>query len=278
MNSVAKLRRLPRRLWNKTDPLRKNLQSRLDLPKEGSTAVFLIGCGRSGTNMVARRISRSWQVSFYNEGDAAAFDDYRLKAFPVIDDLRRSSGTRITLFKPILDTHLALKLLDELAPAKLLFVYRHYSDVINSSIKRFGPENWPGRVQAWMEADFAEFAASPPPQKTRETIRSLWQPGLDAPSAIALYWLFYNRLYFDLHLDRNPQAQLIPYELAVSQPETEFQALSRFLGIRYFPEMIAGISTASVKKEEGPQIVAPIRECCDELWLQMREQRVGVNG
>src|SRR5688500_17650022 len=59
--------------------VRRSLWRRWHNPRAVSMSVFLIGCGRSGTNMVTRRLARSWQVDFYNEDHPAAFENYLLR-------------------------------------------------------------------------------------------------------------------------------------------------------------------------------------------------------
>jgi hypothetical protein len=128
-------------------------------------------------------------------------------------------------------------------------------------------------VKDWIEQDFAEFASAPPPPAAQELIRSQWKPSLNPESAIALYWLFYNRLFFDLGLDRNPDAHLIQYEAMVTDPETEFVSICKFLEIKYDPEMIAGINTASIRKDRQPEIEAQIVTCCEEALARLNQAR-----
>jgi hypothetical protein len=100
---------------------------------------------------------------------------------------------------------------------------------------------------------------------------------LNPESAIALYWLFYNRLYFDLGLDRNPESHLTQYEAMVTDPEPEFISICKFLGIRYDPEMIAGINTASIRKDRQPEIDAQIVTCCEETLTRLHQACNGAD-
>jgi hypothetical protein len=248
LNSVKQT--VPAPLRTKTYPLRRQLWQRWSNPTNRSRPVFLIGCGRY----------------LYSEDHGDAFENWRLRDLPTIATLVRRSNAKIVLFKPILDTHLAGKLLNVFPDARLLFVFRHYHDVINSSIQRFGPENWKGRVRRWIEADFAEFSAAPPSARARERIKGLWRPDLGAESAIALYWLFYNSLYYDLGLCNEPQVRLIQYETLVSSSHAQFDSLCRFLGIPLRPQMIEGVFSSSVARQAPAAIAAAIATECEELW------------
>ncbi len=248
---------------------RKHLRQRLQNPSGKSRPIFLVGCGRSGTSMLVYHLARSWQVELYNEDHPAAFERWRLRDLPVLDSLLERSYAPFVLFKPILDTHRTLLLLARFPDAKVLFTFRHYTDVIHSSLKRFGTENRINHVRGWMNEDFAEFATAPPPQETRAFIRSLWNPALSPESGAALYWLFYNRLYFDLGLKGDARVKLVRYESVVANPKPEFQDLCRFLGIPFESQMVEGIFASSVKQAEPPNLDPAVRQACDALWQQL---------
>jgi len=248
---------------------RKRLRQRLQNPSGKSRPVFLVGCGRSGTSMLVYHLARSWRVELYNEDHPAAFERWRLRDLSVLDSLLEQSYAPLVLFKPILDTHRTRLLLARFPEAKVIFAFRHYTDVINSSLKRFGIENRINHVRGWMNEDFAEFATAPPPPKTQAFIRSLWNPALSPESGAALYWLFYNRLYFDLGLKQEARVKLVRYESVVANSQPEFQALCQFLGIPFEPQMVEGIFASSVKQAELPNLDPAVRRACDALWQQL---------
>lgn len=231
-----------------------------------SLPIFLVGCGRSGTSMVLRGLGKSYKVEIYNESNPVAFTKFRLKDFATIEKLNASGYALFKLYKPILDTHMSVKYLSKFPLAKIIFVYRHYSDVISSSIRYFGADNWPSRVAHWIQNDFDEFASAPPPADTKAYIRSLWTNKLSAESSIALYWLFYNRLYIDLGLNRNSRVILINYENVVTKPEVEFRRLCKFLNIGYSQKMVEDMFITSIKHIQLPELEKTIQNECDKLW------------
>jgi hypothetical protein len=196
---------------------------------KSSIPVFLVGCGRSGTNMVTRHLATSPDVELFNEDHPAAFERYRLRPLADIRRLIAISDMRFVLFKPILDTSHCLEWLELFPEAKILFAIRHYDDVINSAMRRFGPAKWSKAVKGWMKKGKAGFAPPEPPASTFDAVSSLWRADLNTVSRHAIYWLFFNRLYFDLKLDRDSRVKLVRYEDAVHQPEIEFRDICRFL-------------------------------------------------
>ncbi|GAG76799.1 unnamed protein product [marine sediment metagenome] len=230
---------------------RKSVRQRLDNPKGKNQAVFLVGCGRSGTNMVTRRLARSWQVDLYNEDNQEAFNNWRLREVSVIDDLIENGYAHIKLFKPIVETHLSAMFLSRYTTGKILFVYRHFNDVINSSINHFGEERWYSRVKAWVDDDFTEFLPALVPEKTKQFIYSLWDPSLIPVSVLGIYWIFYNRLYFDLGLHEHDRVMLLNYENLVLEPEKSFQNICNFLSLKYYSHMVDDIFSSSIKKRKN---------------------------
>jgi hypothetical protein len=182
------------------------------------------------------------------------------------------SDLRFVLFKPILDTGQCLKWLELFPEAKILFAIRHYDDVINSAMRRFGPAKWSKAVKGWMKRGKAGFAPPEPPASTYDAVSSLWRADLNTVSRHAIYWLFFNRLYFDLKLDRDRRVKLVRYEDAVYQPETEFGDICRFLKIDYSARMVSEIYSGSVGKDPRPEIDGEISSACRELWWKLLER------
>ena len=150
--------------------------------------------------MLVFHLTRSWCIQLYNEDNEAAFQQWFLRDFQTIDQLVENSNASIVLLKPIKDTYQIQNFQAHYSNSKVLFSFRHFDDVIKSSIKRFYidfgqkigktvAEITPP-VDRWMIDDFAEYQAAPPPEKTKALIRGLWHEGLNLESKIALHWLF----------------------------------------------------------------------------------------
>lgn len=249
--------------------LQRSIMRRMLHPSGESRPAFIVGCGRSGTSMLIFHLARTWQVEAYNEDNPAAFHNFRLRDLDTVERLVRDSRAPLTLFKPILSTTLTPSLLQRFPECRVLFVARHYSDVIHSSLRRFGRENRLNHVRAWMAEDFAEFSFAPPPEGTRCAVSDLYRPDLTPEEGAALYWLFYNRLYFDLGLDAEPRVCLVRYESLVEQPEHHFRAIAKRLGIAYTPAMAQGVTAAAVGRSAPPTLSPDIQDACDGLWREL---------
>jgi hypothetical protein len=192
-----------------------------------------------------------------------------LRAPDEVEALVERSSARIALFKPILSTQQSNALLSRFPESKVMFAFRHYYDVINSSILRFGPGNWLDRVNKWGVNDFSEFGEYQPPDCTKETIRTRWKRNLSPADGVALYWLFYNQLYYDIHLDKHKRVLLVNYESIVDDPLPEFTKMSEFLEIKFEPAFVQGVFGSSVRKSTPAEISSDILEECNNLWMRL---------
>ena len=257
------------KLRGKEIEIQKELRRRRSNPSGNSTPVFIVGCGRSGTSMLLMQLSKSWQVEHFNENHPAAFDNWRLREPSIVHRLIQDTYAPIVLFKPILNTSQTRELLSSFPKSKIVFCFRHYDDVINSSLKKFGRENRIGHVRSWISDDFAEFSFASPPEQTKIFIQSRWCPSLNPESGAALYWLFYNRLYFDLKLFEDERVKLIQYEKLVTNPVAVFTSLCQFLGLEFEFHIVEGIFASSVRRDDPPDIDPGIRADCEELWRRL---------
>ena len=219
--------------------------------------------------MLIWQLNNSWQVNVYNENHPAAFYNFRLLDHETVAQLVSKSQTLRTLFKPILDPVQSNLLLARFPLAKLLFPIRNFDDVVNSSLKKFGVYNRIGHVRRWMEDDFAEFAVAPPPEKTKERIRKLWNPQLGPESGAALYWLFYNQLYQDMGLAEDERVLLVHYEMLVTKPHAHFQRIVNHLDIELEDCMVDGVFASSIGRDSRPPIDPAIRKACEALYAEL---------
>lgn len=281
IRGMGRVRAVAHQVQTNVETWRRVQWQRKQNPSGQSTPVFLLGNGRSGTSMLVFHLTRSWHIELYNEDNPSAFEKWFLRDFAIIDDLIEQSPAPIVLLKPIKDTYQVRNLQAHFSNSKVLFSCRHFDDVINSSIKRFyidygrkvgkTIEQITPPVDRWMADDFAEYSASPPPEATKDFIRSLWHKDLNLESKIAMHWLFVNRLFFDLQLYRNMAVKLIRYESLVSHPEQQFKAICQFLEIPFTQEMVADVFASSINKKDSPPLNDDIRQACDALWQKLSD-------
>lgn len=233
--------------------------------QESSSTVFLAGMQRSGTNMVMDVLERSFSTDVYHERDARAFADYQLRPNDTLWQLKRDSRAELFVLKALCDLDRLPALMTEFAPAKTVWVVRNYADVINSAKRQF--KSLPGRVARMVaEPEEDDWRARGMSDETHAILSAHFRPDLNSETAIALFWLARNRLFFEQGLDRDPRVIVIRYEDLVTDPDASFRRLFDFLGVEYTPRVSAKVHARSVGRHQSPEVDPSVRELCECLY------------
>lgn len=131
--SARPLDRMRSRLSDKLLHLRKRVRHRLRNRGRATRAAFLIGSGRSGTDLAAVKVGASHDVVLVNEQDPKAFEKWRLRELAVVDRLVERSFAPVLLFKPIVETYRIRELLDHFPGSKAIFLSRDPYDSTQST-------------------------------------------------------------------------------------------------------------------------------------------------
>ena len=226
--------------------------------------VFVAGNQRSGTNMVMDTFEKSLITDVYHETDKRAFDNYFMRDKKTIHRLFSRSSAKVFIIKALLESQKLNSLLKEFAPAKAIWVYRNYDDVVNSMMVSFNN----------MAVQAARIAKNPKSsgwlgenmsEKTHALIREMVGDQIDDASASALQWYYRNVLFFEQNLHQNSNVSLIKYENLVSNPEQEFDQLFRFVGAEFDRKFVKTIFASSIKKKSPRKIKPEIKSICEDL-------------
>jgi hypothetical protein len=255
-----------RKLWLRRQTAHPTMEKR---------PVFVVGCNRSGTNMVCGAIGNSphgWD--FKESAFSVAFKGYYLREDWIIEWLIRRTPAPIVGFGSILDSQSARDMLNRFDGARAIWIYRRYQDVANSC----------ARMQ-WVHSlkDYARWVANGELEKlgargqhigadTVQLFRDLYREDLSNEEGACLYWYMRNQLYFKLNLDSEPRALLIQYEDTVMNQERAFRRVFDFLGFPYDPSIVDGIFASSVGKHSLPGIDPAIQDACDALTVRLDAQ------
>lgn len=242
----------------------KRVRQRMDmaLPR---THVFVAGMQRSGTNMLMETLEWSPYTDVYHETDPRAFDNYEMRPQPDIQALARRSPAPFFVIKALCELDLIRQLMDGFAPAKAVWIVRHYHDSTNSAIRSFG--NFvPQLKRLARHKDSDGWRGRGMSDATQELIRRLYHPEMGEASAAALTWYYRNILFFEQALDRDARVALIAYEDLVRDPATRLAALCNFLALPGFsPWMTRFIHAASVRKAPPPALEPQVEAVCAGL-------------
>lgn len=234
----------------------------------GLLTVLVPGVQRSGTNMMMDVLEQSLDTAVFHETDRRAFDGYYLRPLPRLLDLRAKCRAPFFVLKALLDSHMTAELMSYLAPAKAIWIYRRFDDMVNSNLL-----SWPGgrnQIEDLMcDPLKTGYRARGMTAETLATVRAHYRPGMSDASAIALFWYYRNQLFFDQRLDSDPHVLLLRYEDIVTQPVPAIQRTCAFLGLGYSDRMGAEIHAQSVGRRPPADITPEIRTLCDGMMARL---------
>lgn len=236
-----------------------------------SRAVFILGSGRSGTDIVAHCLSKAWDVELINEDNPKAFDNWRLKCLDAVSEAVKASGAKLVLFKPIVETLRAREFLDHFSGSSVVFVIRNPYDAINSMVRFFG-DGHVRAVQSWVASDFSRQSQAP--DSVKQFVKSQCHESLSIEDASGLYWLVYNSAFDFLDLSSCASATMVRYESLVQQPDQTMEQVCRFLDLKWNPSMTDEVYSGSLGKNPKPDLSPEIERACLAQWERLTGEKL----
>lgn len=272
-NAQPLFQRLNRRLRREAWLRGKALAQRAGLAGRGPQQVtFVAGVQRSGTNMLIEILERSWHTDVYGETDPRAFVNFEQKPLPELKRVLRASPARYPVVKALCELQDLKQLLDAFAPARALWMVRHYDDVVNSATELWRKTPFfLGEILHKPDGGEAGWRARGVSAATRAELARHWRADLDNPTACALFWWLRNVLFFEQDLDRDARVRWVSYEALVSEPQTLTPPLFDFIGVPFAPRVMAKVSARSVRKRPPAVIQPAVRALCDSLLQRFQD-------
>ncbi len=250
----------------------KHMWQRLNLDKNAPhVPLWVVGNQRSGTTMLMKVLEKSRYLRIYHEHSRRAFGtDWRLLDQATISGLIDEAYAPCVVFKPLCDAHLTDKLLADYAGSRALWIYRHYSDVANSAVNKWG-EHLKDVMRQITVGDWEALGwrGERLSEENIMLVKELYSPEMTFPEAAALMWYLRNQWYFALGLDQDPRTILVRYESLVQEPDAGFRRIFEFLGVPYDPEIIEDVSDRSIGKGQQVDISPRVREVCDAMFERL---------
>jgi hypothetical protein len=222
--------------------------------------------------MLLTCLGQSPQIECRNENDPAAFSNYRLRDHATIRRLILRSRAGWVVFKPICDSQWATRILEAFPDGRAIWVYRHYTDVVNSSLRQFKEH---ARYLHYILHDrkTAGWRAESVSDADMTLIREHYARGISDPSARALIWYLRNVQFFQQRLDFDDRIRLACYEAIVRAPETELGVLFAHLGIEAGRRLAHSVFRTSIHKHDPPVVDPLIATLCDGLFNRLAAAR-----
>lgn len=236
---------------------------------ERANCLLVAGVQRSGTNMVMDVLERSYSTEVYHERDPRAFDNYQLREEQVIQNLISGARSPLVVVKCLMESQKLAQLMTSFAPARALWVFRDYRDVVNSMLRSFGNQaKQVRRIAADRNAD--GWLGECMSDATHAIVAELAREDLDDASAAALQWYFRNIRFYEQHLDQNPGVLTVHYDDLVSDPAVEFKRVFEFAGIELSSRVLKGVSASSVRRRPPPVLRTDVEALCQQLYERLQ--------
>ncbi|MDO6524825.1 sulfotransferase [Motilimonas sp. 1_MG-2023] len=242
---------------------------------DSERTILVAGCQRSGTNMLMDILDLSLATDVFHERDNRAFDQYQMRDMLVIKQLQKQSRAPVFVLKTLCELELLPELAQELAPAKILWIYRDFHDVVNSMLKSFSNQSQQvhrlitGHDDSWWGRGLSPGSLA--------LLRSLVTPDLTDTDAAALQWYVRNIMFFESALEGEQNVKLIKYEQLVAEPQSILKQTLDFVDLPLGNKMTNYIFSGSISKHAAPSFSPEIEQLCLSLLSRLDSSSARIN-
>ena len=233
--------------------------------------VLIFGCQRSGTTMLQQTfLDRSWRVLILEEHDRRLVgpgpEETTWQEYSTVLGRIRRLPFEVVAAKPLVESASATALMDAADAVKAVWMLRHYPEVAQSNVSKFGMDNPYRDLQRIRSRDALDWRYRGTTEETWETVTTLLNRRLTPFDAAALFWWTRNQLYFDQRLWEDDRIRILRYERACKQPEEVIRSLSDHIGVALPLGSITPRVRALPLSPETRQFDPDVELLCKKMW------------
>jgi len=230
--------------------------------------IFVLGYGRSGTSIIINLLGHVWGVDAHGETSRHFMDRYFLDVEKLDGYLKKRNILPCVALKPILNSCEASFLLSRYENSKVVWMYRDYTSVTESAVKKFG-HSVGAILKLHIEGDEQEnWLSSTIRPETCQVIKSMNYSGFNLVDWTALVWWSVNHSFFSSGLDKEPRVIVVKYDSLVSDPRGTLNSIFSFVGLR--PGDISKyITTSRSSVSDGVVVSHEVRTLCEEMMNKL---------
>jgi hypothetical protein len=233
--------------------------------------VLIFGCQRSGTTMLQQTfLGRSWRVFILEEHDRRLVGpgpgETTWQEYSTVLERIRRLPFEVVAAKPLVESASATALMDAAGAVKAVWMLRHYPEVAQSNVSRFGVDNPYRDLEPIRSRDARDWRYRGATEETCETVAALLNRELTPFDAAALFWWTRNQLYFDQRLWADDRIRILRYERACNQPDEVIRSLSDYIGLALPPGSITPRIRAHPFPPETRELDPDVERLCKKLW------------
>jgi hypothetical protein len=233
--------------------------------------VLIFGCQRSGTTMLQQTfLGRSWRVFILEEHDRRLVGplpgETTWQEYSIVLKRIRRLPFEVVAAKPLVESASATALMDAAGAVKAIWMLRHYPEVAQSNVSRFGMGNPYRDLEPIRSRDARDWRYRGATEETWKTVTALLNRSLTPFDAAALFWWTRNQLYFDQRLWEDDRIRILRYERACNQPDEVIRSLSDHIGLTLPLGSIAPRVRALPFLPETREFDPDVERLCKKLW------------
>ena len=253
--------------------LKKEVHQRCHPYAKNKKTFFIIGCQRSGTNLMLRLFANDLNTKTFDELSILSSEDeqkIRLNPLHVVNEEILRARAPLIILKPLVETQNILSLLEYFKGSKGLWMYRNYKDVASSNLSHFGKENGISDLRPIVENNPGDWRSEKVSKEVREIILQYFSDHMNPYDAAVLFWYSRNKLFFELGLDQNPNVFMCKYADLVTSPTKVIPTIYQFIDFKYSGNQIHEvIYTKSLKRGIDLELTPEIDQLAGDLLNQL---------
>jgi len=215
-------------------------------------------------------LGRSWRVFILEEHDRRLVGprpgETTWQEYSTVLERIRRLPFEVVAAKPLVESASATALMDAAGAVKAVWMLRHYPEVAQSNVSRFGVDNPYRDLEPIRSKDARDWRYRGATEETWETVTALLNRRLTPFDAAALFWWTRNQLYFDQRLWEDDRIRILRYERACNQPDEVIRSLSDHIGLALPPGSITPRVRAQPFPPETRELDPDVERLCKKLW------------
>ena len=244
------------------------------LKSDRQSVLFIVGCQRSGNSIMQDVFNKDLNTKSYHEFSEVSSNDTEagIRLNPL--DLVRKEFSRVKapliVLKPLVESQNVPELLSYFQNGLALWMFRHYRDVAQSNVKKFGPQNGINDLRPIVSGEPNNWRSEKASPHVRETVARYFSEDMNPYDAAVLFWYARNSIFFDLELDQHPRVMMCSYEDFVLDPEKFIRSVYERLG-RPYPDinLAAEVHANSRKKGKDIEVTPEIDQLASDLYQRL---------
>ena len=244
------------------------------LKSDQQSVLFIVGCQRSGNSIMQDVFNKDLNTKSYHEFSEVSSNDteagIRLNTLDLVQKEFARVKAPLIVLKPLVESQNVPELLSYFENGLALWMFRHYKDVAQSNVKKFGPQNGINDLRPIVSGERNNWRSEKASPHVRETVARYFSEGMNPYDAAVLFWYARNSIFFDLELDRHPRVMMCSYEDFVLDPEKFVKSVYERLG-RPYPaiNLAAEVHANSRKKGKDIEVTPEIEQLAADLYQRL---------